>query len=205
MFFDIGANIGKWSLTNISNCDKIIAIEAAPNTFQKLLSNVISCDNIICLNYAVCNSNEEYVDFFNCATNTISTLNGNWLTSTESRFYNHNSYNIIKCKTIKLDSLIEKYGIPKLIKVDVEGGEFETISSLTTKVEQICFEWASETNDITFKCMDHLETLGYQKYAIQYEDEYTFRPTDYFDKETILNHLKNTTPKNEWGMIWVIS
>ena len=34
MFFDIGANIGKWSL---DNCDKIIAVEAAPNTFNKLI------------------------------------------------------------------------------------------------------------------------------------------------------------------------
>ena len=33
---DIGANIGKWSLSNVNSCEKIIAIEASPNTFKRL-------------------------------------------------------------------------------------------------------------------------------------------------------------------------
>ena len=39
MFFDIGANIGKWSLSNVNNCEKIIAIEASPYTFKRLVDN----------------------------------------------------------------------------------------------------------------------------------------------------------------------
>ena len=39
MFFDIVANIGKWSLSNIDNSNKIIAIEASPDTFKKLVYN----------------------------------------------------------------------------------------------------------------------------------------------------------------------
>ena len=50
--------------------------------------------------------------------------------------------------TITIDKLIQEYGTPELIKIDVEGGEFECLSSLTQKVNNICFEWASETNDI---------------------------------------------------------
>jgi predicted RNA methylase len=34
MFFDIGANIGKWSVANIKRCDKIVTIEASPITFE---------------------------------------------------------------------------------------------------------------------------------------------------------------------------
>ena len=39
MYFDIGSNIGKWALANINQCDKIIAIEASPITFNNLVSN----------------------------------------------------------------------------------------------------------------------------------------------------------------------
>ena len=28
--------------------------------------------------------------------------------------------------------------------------------SLTKKVDTLCFEWAAEVNDITFKCLDYL-------------------------------------------------
>ena len=203
MYFDIGANVGNWSKSNINNCRKIIAIEASPNTFSRLTRNVQSNKNIECLNYAVCNSNDEFITFYDSNADTISTINEDWLNSENSRFYKLTDYQKIQCKTIKLDSLIEKYGLPELIKIDVEGGEFEVVKSLSKKVNQICFEWASETNNITLDCIEYLTNLGYTDFAIQMEDNYTYRPSNYTTPEEIINILKNTTPKKEWGMIWV--
>jgi FkbM family methyltransferase len=202
MFFDIGSNIGKWSLSNVDNCDKIISVEASPNTFQKLLNNTINNTKIVPLNYAVCNSDKEFIKFYNCSADTLSTINKDWLDSEKSRFYKQYNYNVITCKTITIDKLIQQYGTPELIKIDVEGGEFECLSSLTQKVNNLCFEWASETNDITFKCLDYLEILGYTEFAIQIEDNYTYRPQFYRDINFVKQHLNKTTPKNEWGMIW---
>ena len=203
MFFDIGANIGKWSLANVNNCEKIISIEASPNTFSNLINNTSNNQKIIPLNYAVCNSDKEFIEFYNCSADTLSTINKDWLDSEKSRFYKQYKYDIITCKTITIDKLIRDYGIPELIKIDVEGGEIECVSSLTQKVNNVCFEWASETNDITFKCIDYLETLGYTEFAIQFEDNYTYRPQFYRDIIFVKEHLNKTTPKNEWGMIWV--
>jgi FkbM family methyltransferase len=203
MFFDIGSNIGNWSLANENKCDKIISVEASPNTFNKLVNNTCNNNKIIPLNYAVCNSNEEFIEFYNCHANTLSTINRDWLDSQNSRFYKQYKYNIINCKTITIDKLIDIYGIPELIKIDVEGGELECLLSLTKKVNNICFEWASETNHITFKCLDYLENLGYTEFSIQYQDNYTYRPEVYRDINIVKECLKKTTPKNEWGMIWV--
>jgi FkbM family methyltransferase len=202
MFFDIGANVGKWSLANIDNCDKIIALEASPNTFDKLLNNTNTNPKIVCLNFAVCNSNDEYITFYNSNADTISTMNKDWLDNPVSRFYKYDTYNTIKCKSIKIDKLIEIYGVPYLIKIDVEGGEFECLTSLTQKVSNLCFEWASETNNITFDCIDYLEKLGFTEFSIQFEDKYTYRPQIYTDKATVIQTLNNTTAKKEWGMVW---
>jgi len=201
MFFDIGANVGKWSLSNVNNTTEVIAIEAVPETFEKLINNTYNNSKILCLNLAVCNSDKEYIDFYRCEADTLSTLNKNWLDSETSRFYNY-KYDKIKCKTITIDKLIEIYGVPELIKVDVEGGEFDCISSLTQKVNNLCFEWASETNDITIKCLDYLHSIGYNYFSIQFEDDYLYRPSSYTDIVTIKNILNQTTPKQEWGMIW---
>lgn len=202
MFFDIGTNIGNWSLENLKNCKKIIAVEASPTTYNMLIKNIGSNDKITCLNYAVCNSEKEFIEFYNCSANTLSTINKEWLDSENSRFYNQNKYNVIKCKTITIDKLIQDYGLPELIKIDVEGGEFECISSLTQKVNNLCFEWASETNNITFQCIDYLESIGYNEFAIQFEDNYTYRPQFYKNINVVKEHLNKTTPKKEWGMIW---
>jgi FkbM family methyltransferase len=202
MFFDIGANIGKWSIANSPFCEKIIAVEAIPDTFARLQSHTSSEPKIVCLNYAVCNVENE-VTFYNCQSDTLSTLNVNWLTDAKSRFYGQKYYPVV-CKTIKIDELIQRYGMPQLIKVDVEAGEYDCILSLTQKVDLLCFEWASELNDISFKTIDYLQTLGFSQFYLQYEDLYTFRPDNatYQDISEIKKKLKETTPKKEWGMIW---
>lgn len=202
MYFDIGANIGKWSLANINQCNKIIAIEASPITFDRLKNNCKN-DNIILLNYAVCNNNGNDIIFYHSDSDTLSTINKEWLTSPNSRFYN-TRYKEITCKTITIDKLIEQYGLPDLIKIDVEGGEYECISSLTQKVKLLCFEWASETNNISFNCIDYLFKLGYNKYYIQVQDEYLFRPNnnDFYDIFSVKNKLSNTIPKKDFGMLW---
>ena len=203
MFFDIGANIGRWSLDNLNNCNKIIAIEASPDTFKKLISNTYHINNIISLNYAVCNSDKEFIEFYNCNADTLSTINKDWLDSETSRFYKQFTYDVIQCKTTTIDKLIQEYGVPELVKIDVECGEFECLLSLTQKVKNICFEWASETNDITFKCLDYLKNLGYNDFSIQFQDNYTYRPQFYKDIDFVKECLSKTSPKNEWGMIWV--
>jgi len=202
MYFDIGSNIGKWSLANIEKCDKIISIEASPITFSNLVNNCKN-DKIILVNYAVCNNNGNDIIFYQAEIDTLSTINKDWLTNETSRFYNH-PYTQISCKTITIDTLIEQYGLPDLIKIDVEGGEYECISSLTQKVNLICFEWASETNTITIKCIDYLFDLGYKQFYIQDGENYLFRPqdNDFYDISIIKLKLSDKIPKKDWGMIW---
>lgn len=205
LYFDIGANIGKWTNDNINN-NKIIAIEPVPRTFQILQSNVASAAvaDVVCLNYAVCDNNGEDITFYDALdSHTLSTLNPEWITGHKSRFYN-TQYNKITCPTITIDTLIHRYGVPDLIKIDVEGGEYECVKSLTRKANVLCFEWASELDEVSFKCLDYLFSLGYSQFYLQFEDNYVFRPskTDYYDIESIKARLLQTTPKKEWGMIW---
>lgn len=201
LIFDIGANVGKYSIANCAN-NHIIAIEASKIVFSRLIKYVKVYENIIPLNYAVCNNNNQDITFYQCDTDCLSTTNIDWLTSTTSRFYGQ-KFSTIKVPTITIDSLIEKYGVPDIIKIDVEGGEYDCISSLTQKVSKLSFEWASETNDITFKCLDYLHKIGFNNFFIQDKDEYTFNPAEntYTSLETTIQSLSKTKPKKDWGMI----
>jgi FkbM family methyltransferase len=210
LYFDIGANIGNWSIANIKNSNQIIAVEASPTTFKKLLDNITDntinlYDNkkIVCINFAVCNNNNEDIVFYENQSDTISSLNKEWFDNNGSRFYG-TKYKEIICKTITLDNLINIYGLPELIKIDVEAGEYECISSLTKKVNNLCFEWASEFNNISLKCIDYLTSIGFTKFYLQFEDDYTYRPEekDYVNNIIIKQQLNNTIPKKDWGMIW---
>jgi FkbM family methyltransferase len=200
LVFDIGANIGNWTKSNLHTYDKIISIEASEKTFKKLQKN---CNNskIVALNYAVCNNNCNDILFYEAQNDTLSTINKEWLTSSSSRFFN-TPYKEIVCKTITIDKLINEYGKPDLIKIDVECGEFECISSLSQKVNLLCFEWASETNNITFNCLEYLSKIGFTEYYIQDRDDYTFVPSFFYSKEDCINKLLRTVAKKDFGMIW---
>lgn len=202
MYFDIGANVGRWSLENIGFAEKIVALEPDPDTFKELKRNTEN-QKIINLNYAVCNSSKGEIDFYKCELNTISTINVDWLASEKSRFHG-SRYQKITCKTITIDKLIQLFGKPKLIKIDVEGGEYECVRSLTQKVDELCFEWASELKDIAFLCLDYLQSIGFTKFFIQYEDGYLFRPMEpeFKDMDSIKCEFNKTVPKEHWGMIW---
>jgi FkbM family methyltransferase len=202
MFFDIGANVGNWSLENIKTAEKIVALEPDPDTFRGLKHNTEK-HNIVALNYAVCSSINGEIEFYKCDANTLSTVNIEWLAHEKSRFNGH-KYQKIVCKTITIDRLIELYGKPALIKVDVEGGEYECIKTLTQKVDLLCFEWASELDDISFLCLDHLQSIGFDRFYVQYEDGYSFRPkdSDFKDIDSVKAELNNTIKRCHWGMIW---
>ena len=202
MYFDIGANVGKWCLENIISAEKIIALEPDPDTFNEL-KHATNKHNIIPLNYAVCNSTNGEVEFYKCDANTISTINLDWLANEKSRF-NGRKYQKIICKTVTIDALIQTYGKPVLIKVDVEGGEYECVRSLTQKVDLLCFEWASELDDISFSCLDHLLSIGFTDFFLQHGDGYLFRPkeSDFTDIDNVKILLKNTVLRHHWGMIW---
>ena len=201
--FDIGANDGSWTKANINRFNKIVSIEASPTTFERLVNSSNSGKTVL-LNYAVCNNNGEDITFYMATGNpALSTMNKDWLTCETSRFYNE-PYTQTTCKTITIDNLIKMYGLPDLIKIDVESGEYECISSLTQKVKMLCFEWASEVNNITFKCLDYLFTIGFTQFYIQGGDHYTFRPNenDFYDINITKNKLLTTKEKIDWGMIW---
>lgn len=201
MLFDIGANVGMWSLAHVASGHRIVSIEPSPTTFQALLENCRGNDQITCLNYAVCANGGRDITFYDCHASTLSTLNKEWLTSPESRFYNY-PYVERVCKTITIDSLISLYGVPDLIKIDVEGGEFQCIRSLSQLVPLLCFEWASETEDVTHRCIEHLCNLGFKEYCLQHGDEYRFRPEVFSSVAPVQDALAGTTPRCDWGMIW---
>jgi FkbM family methyltransferase len=206
LLFDIGANIGRYSIAN-SNLNNIIAVEASPHTFKGLLENVKSFPNITCLNYAVCESKTETVEFFDARTcNTLSTLDLNWLTSPSSRFYGQvETVEKINVPAISLNKLIEQYGIPEILKIDVEGAEEIVINSLSLKTPMLCFEWASEWKDSLKRAVDRLSLIGFSKFHVQYEDVYTYRPEKFeLDSSECKKILDDSKLKVDWGMIWCI-
>lgn len=205
LVFDIGANIGKFTDKCISVLDNTTIIVVEPNDkLNSFLSEKYkNNNNIEVLSYLVSERDDDFVDFYVSNADTISTSSKEWIEN--SRFSSdYVWYPPVKKKTITLDWLIKKYGVPDLIKIDVEGYEFEVIKGLTSKAKEICFEWAEETFNQTNLTSKHLQQLGYENFGFTHRDDYLIRPNEYTKWEDCELHKEIVEGSNKlWGNIWV--
>ncbi len=205
ILFDIGANRGLYSDANAKDYESIVLVEANPSLCSFLSSKyqqnpLIHIENVIV-------SNKSSQTFYNSNADTISTVDPEWIH--QSRFSKNYSWRPVDgLPTVSLDALVQKYGKPAHIKIDVEGYEYNVIQSLTTKVDSLCFEWAEEKKKEILLTLEYLKNLGFTRFAIQMEDAYvyTVQSHEWMSYQDIWNLMSmncDEERKDKWGMVWV--
>jgi FkbM family methyltransferase len=133
VFFDIGANIGYFSLfaANHSPSAKIISFEPANEIFQKLSENISinNIKNITTVNAAVGEINEEK-DLFLSAPDNMGM----------SSFRKPENYSgkQEKVNVVAIDDWFKTSGLTKidLIKLDIEGSELAALKGMRSVLEE---------------------------------------------------------------------
>ena len=203
LIIDIGANVGNTVSKFIKVSNKVVCFEPNP-TLSSYLKNIFLDKNVVVDNRGV--SNKNGTQTFNISNaNTISTFSEDWIKN--SRFTNdYNWNNTVEVETITLDSIIELYGVPDYIKIDIEGYEYEVLTSFNTLLPNtlIAFEWAEEQKDKIKSTLEHLNKLGYNLFGYTEFDEILFdEQIEWFVFENFkLTDKLIPERKEKWGMIY---
>jgi FkbM family methyltransferase len=88
-----------------------------------------------------------------------------------------------------LDTLIDKYGAPAFIKIDVEGFEEEALQGLTHAVKALSFEFTIIQRDVALACIERCITLGYTRFNAALGESQTFVNADWVGGEEIARWL----------------
>jgi FkbM family methyltransferase len=206
IIFDIGCNVGDWTRANYSKDKKFICVEAAPVLAENTRIAFKDIDNIEVLSCAVSDKDDQEIEFYLTSNNSDPVLSScvrRW--ETKSRFKDFFDKKGIKVKTITIDRLIELYGEPEYIKIDVEGYENVVLRGLTHKSGMISFEWGEEEKDCVIENINYLKGLGYKEFALHESDEYCYMPEEWVDYNDILKIVNETlVPERsyKWGMIF---
>lgn len=201
LIFDIGANIGNYAQAHLDNTDKIICVEANPYLCSHLRYRFLGNEKVIVVNAAVTSVDNQEVEFFISNADTISTMEKSWIT--DSRFAGKYTWSPIKVMSTTLDALIKKYGVPDLLKLDVEGHELAAIQGLSQKVPELCQEWAEESKDQIIQSVERLKSLGFTKFGYTEFDGYLDKPSIYCDWEDLwFEQGLVPSRKERWGMIY---
>lgn len=228
LFFDIGANRGEAAAAALAQgFDKVVALEPAPRMFSLLAKNFLNDERVVPLKLAVSDINNERIEFYECGNGELnqgdgsSTTEISWLTDGISRVTGMD-YRVVHATTCTMDWLVEQYGVPELVKIDVEGGEHRVIAGFSHKADRLCFEWHLEYMDRHIADLKKLaEVNGYTQYALQYITHHLLEPSEYrpiSESDSVYDWIAELSPawvaggwkdaggytnQDNVGMIWV--
>lgn len=197
LLFDIGANRGDAVVAGLNKGYKVVAIEAAPKIFSSLETNFKNHPDVKVLKLAVAEEDFKTVKFYECIEDGLSTLNIDWLTA-ENMPYNGKRYWTVDVQTITLDTLVNLYGKPDLIKVDVEGAEWSVFRGMTKHHGMMTFEWTDATIGEHCMQLNYLAGLGYTQVAPQFIVHHLDEPTEWYPIRHYCLEKWVQSNKTEW-------
>jgi len=202
--FDIGANIGKTIDVLLNSYDKVVGFEPNPTLMSDLRKKYEGDDRVVLEQVGVYSQIGEKI-FFISTTHFLSTFSEEW--KSNSRFTNHFNWETEAIvETTTLDNILNKYGVPSFVKIDVEGHEYDVFLGLSKLLSDTVFgfEWAEEQFEITKKTVVLIQNLGYSNFYFTYGDNLININEIYWDvwDNLIIHNNIVETRKDKWGMIY---
>ena len=157
--FDVGANMGNRVAPMLAAGARVVAVE--PQEFcQKVLR--IKFGKKIEIVPMGLGPQDEVREMYISDANYLSSFSTTWIDSVKKQRFSQNSWNTVKkIQMTTLDKLVEKYGAPAFIKIDVEGFEIEVLSGLTRPAKLISCEYTvPEQTDRAIACIRRIQSFN---------------------------------------------
>jgi FkbM family methyltransferase len=158
LFIDIGANLGFYCFILNRNFKKVIAVEPHPSNIEEIKKSMkaFRIENIECIQKAV-SDHDGILPLFISKGDSGHAL-GEWTRKDEH----------ITVKTITLQTLLKNFNRVDLVKVDVEGAEWQVLEGSLPVIEKIK-TWVIELHNLKRKT--ELENLLFSlDYTIKWLD-----------------------------------
>ena len=145
LVFDIGACIGQMTEFYLSRGARVIAVEPESDDVEKLTERFGDNDKVTIVPKAVGEKNGSSHLYIYKGANSISTFVPTIWWGQDSAFKGTQGTGWEEVEMITLDSLIEEYGSPQFIKLDIEGYESFALQGLSQPVPFVQFEMCGAT------------------------------------------------------------
>lgn len=209
LVFDIGANRGGMTYVFRQLGCRVIAVEPlhiiAPERVKEFKFKFLDDDDVTLIPMAV--SPEPSIELFMPDTPKhwiITSGSKRWREeSKHSHLYKHTKRRVVP--GITLGKLIKRFGMPKFIKVDVEGFDGEVICTLDQPVAALNMEFHRDWLWNNQMAIEHLNTLGRYEYNYALNNEAEWQMPEWRTGDRLMvyldKHLDEGGP-GSWGDIY---
>src|SRR5579862_15015 len=190
LVFDIGAHVGLWTLGLERVGCRVIAVEPQGACADKIASR--SGERVTIVHSAVGSAAGE-AELFLSANTEMASLAPGWMkTMIERAGVPAEAWSesvIVPVRT--LDDLVDEFGVPEYIKLDVEGSEAQALSGLGQPVNVISFEAHGQTVDYSSAVVGRLLELDRYEFNLSPGEFPKLLWPDWRDERRLLRALKD--------------
>ena len=160
--FDIGAHAGNRTRALAALGCRVVALEPQP-AFATLLRRLFARRPAVTILESAAGRAIGRADLaVSERTPTVTTLSGSWREARagEPDFAGVEWRQRMHVPVTTLDALIDRFGLPRLVKIDVEGAEPDVLAGLGRAVPVVSFEYLAGALDLVQACLVRLAALG---------------------------------------------
>ncbi len=189
--FDIGAHLGDRSAAFQALGAQVIALEPQP-ALAKWFQRLLKSPHITLLPLAVGPTPGHAEIAISVGNPTLSTLATEWRRHVGKRnagFQRVRWEETLQVEMTTLDALIERFGEPRFIKIDVEGFEAEVLQGLSCPVAALSMEFVAGMLDVTHACLAEVNRLGDYRFNAIAGEQRQFRFATWLTPEEMASWL----------------
>ncbi|MDY8109380.1 FkbM family methyltransferase [Fulvimarina sp. 2208YS6-2-32] len=201
--FDIGAHAGNRSLALAKAGARVVAFEPQP-AFFAILERIAAKRPIEIRREAVGGRAGRVTLRISNRHPTLSSIVPGWpdRIGSASGFEMVEWDEEIEVPVVTMDSLIDQYGLPDFVKIDVEGAEAEILGGLSTAVPLVSFEYLPAAMDVADRCLDRLASLGTYEFNLVVGENQRFATKLWMSLADFRDYLAETSQSGSSGDVY---
>ena len=189
--FDVGAHAGDRTACFQSLGARVVAIEPQP-LFARFLRLANALNKQVTVRCGVVSRTPGTQTLhINSRNPTVSTLSADFVQAANQDNHNWQGQQWdreITVQAFSLDTLIEQYGMPSFIKIDVEGAELDVLLGLSQPVPALSFELTLIQRQLAYDCLDRCVALGLTEFNASLGESH----------DMVFAHWQNVSDLKQW-------